>query len=135
MFECIDAYHETVQLKIPPTCSACSRRQPDSAEMHWIPLSADNQLTDYLSILVFLINSVILHVRNVGALERTSAIRCVGLGYKVVKSAGDRARDDHSIPHETVGEKHQCNQALCTRRVLVTRTRGALQRNSDIQKS
>ena len=50
VFNCISAYYEATQLKIPPTCCVCSRQQLN-VEMHQVSLSTDDRLPDYLSIL------------------------------------------------------------------------------------
>ncbi|KAF9648668.1 hypothetical protein BDM02DRAFT_3128872 [Thelephora ganbajun] len=50
VFECINAYYEATQLKIPPTCCVCARQQPD-IEIHHVSLSAGDWLPNYFSIL------------------------------------------------------------------------------------
>ena len=47
---CINAYYEGTQLTIPLSCCMCSRQQLDT-KIHYISLTADDPLPDYLSIL------------------------------------------------------------------------------------
>jgi len=50
VFECVNAYCNATQLKIPSTFSVCSRQQFD-VEMHRVSLTASDRLPDYLSTL------------------------------------------------------------------------------------